>query len=418
MSSAETKKLGGARGRRFISAMSALLGLVVATGCGDILEVELPTRIPSDALADPSMAPIVVNGAITDFECAYSEFIQATGLWADEFINSSGWREVSTWNTRITDYESGRGVCPETAFRGGYNIYLPLQIARGQAETAVKHISSFSEAAVSNKATLLATAAVYAGYATALLGEAYCEMALDGGSIISPREVLQRAEERLTLALAQTAASPAILNTARVGRARVRLDLGKPADAAADARAVPQGFVAYATYSAAIPRRYNTVFHNNNNQMVVSVDPRYRGLTVDGVADPRVPVQDLKRFGNDAQTRAWVQLKYTSVSASIPMANWQEAQLIIAEAEGGQAAVDAINRLRVAAKLPLFTSSDPAAIRAQVLEERRRELFLQGHRINDMLRHKIPLDKGQDTHGNAFIDNTCLPLPRAEKDAG
>ena len=98
----------------------------------------------------------------------------------------------------------------------------------------------------------------------------------------------------------------------------------------------------------------------------------------------------------------------------MPIASWGEAQLIIAEAEGGQAAVDAINRLHTAAGLPAFSSSDSATIIAQVYEERRRELFLTGHRINDMLRLGIPFDSGNDAKGQPFGTTTCLPLPDVE----
>jgi len=127
-----------------------------------------------------------------------------------------------------------------------------------------------------------------------------------------------------------------------------------------------------------------------------------------------VPTRNANRLGNDGVTPLWQQLKYTGETSPMPIATWNEAQLIMAEAEGGQGAVDAINRLHAAAALPPFTSSDPAAITAQVYEERRRELFLTGHRIFDMLRLNIPFDSGSDAKGQPFGSTSCLPLPDVE----
>ena len=86
----------------------------------------------------------------------------------------------------------------------------------------------------------------------------------------------------------------------------------------------------------------------------------------------------------------------------------------MAEAQGGQNAVQAINALRSNAGLPSFSSNDPTVIRDQVIEERRRELFLEGHRLNDVLRLGLPFDTGLDPKGRPYGDTTCLPLPESE----
>ena len=56
-------------------------------------------------------------------------------------------------------------------------------------------------------------------------------------------------------------------------------------------------------------------------------------------------------------------------------------RLIEAELQGGQAAIDVVNKLRVAASLPIVTYADPAnaaEIRDMIFEERRRALFAEG----------------------------------------
>ena len=393
-----------------------LLTVTALTGCDSLLEVELPTRVPASTLDDPSLAGVLVSGAIADFECALANYVPATALLTDELIDATGWIAVTTWDQRR--------VLPDNANLGtsgcttlGYGIYTPIQTARFQAEDVYKRITDFPDAEVTNKASLLATAAAYAGYSYVLLGEGFCEIAVDGGPGLTPAQTLARAEEWFTTALthAQAAGNTNILNTARVGRARVRLDLGRKADAATDAKLVPAGFVLNGSRSAVNDRRWNRTAVDFHRNFFLSVDPGFRGLTVNGVADPRVPVSDAGRNGHDGQTRVFTQTKYRQDGDPIPIATWAEAQLIIAEAEGGQSAVNAINAVRATWNLPQFSSTDPVAIDAQVREERRRELYLEGHRINDLLRFDLPFPTGNTHKGVAMGDTQCLPLPDVER---
>lgn len=397
-------------------ALVALASQVLAA-CSGILDVELPGRVREDALDNPALAATLVASAQGDFECAFSEYVHTTGLWANELMNASGGAEVNGWGARISTYEAGTGTCATvSSTRGAYATYLPLQIARRQAETATAKLDAFTDAQVPGRSLLLATAVGYAGYSLTLLGEAYCQMALDSGPLVAPAAVLTLAEERFTRAitLATAAGNAPLLNMARVGRARVRLGLGRKLDAAADARLVPANFVYNATYATSAFRRNNTVVLNNNVNFHVSVDPAYRGLTVGTTPDSRVRVTDAARRGNDALTPLWVQNKYAAAITPIPLATWDEAQLIIAEADGGQSAVDAINRIRSKYALPLYAGGTAAEIQAQIIEERRRTLFLDGHRMGDKLRYGIAFPTGVNHKNVRYGDETCLPLPAAE----
>lgn len=399
--------------------VSASIALVVSSSglaaCKGILSVDLPTRVSAGVLDDPSFAPTMVLGAVADFECAYTNYSGATGLLTDELIESTGFIAWFSWDLRRIP-SSNSSLGSNTCTGAGYGVYTPLQTARFSAADAYKRIKGFPDAAVPNKTSLLATAAAYEGYALTLLGEGFCQMAIDGGPLITPAQTLALAEARFTdaIQLATTASNSSILNFATLGRARVRLDLGNKTGADADAKLIPQGFVLNATFDAAAERHRNRVYVDNFVNLYTSVDPRFRNLTFGGVADPRVPTKNAGRLGNDGVTPLWQQLRYTNETSPMPIANWNEAQLIIAEAEGGQAAVDAINRLHTAAGIPAFSSSDNAAIMAQVYEERRRELFLTGHRLGDMLRLNIPFDTGNDAKGQPFGTTTCLPLPDVE----
>ena len=399
--------------RRKVTSVVALT-LLGVSACNDILSVELPTRVPDAALNDPALAPVLVQGAIADFECALANYTAATGLLTDELIDATGWIAVTMWDQRrifADNTNLGSSGCTTL----GYGVYTPLQTARYQAADVGKRITAFPDAAVPNKSTLLATVAAIEGYAITLLGEGFCEIALDGGPGLTRDQSLAIAEARFTTAIGPATAGSDILNLARVGRARVRLDLGKRAEAAADAALVPAGFVYNATYSTANDRRRNRIFFDAQTNLYLSVDPRFRNLTVGGVPDTRVRVAAATRNGHDGITPLWLQQKYPSDAAPIVIASWKEARLITAEVAGGQEAVAAINALRTAAGLPLFSSTDPNAIAAQVLEERSRELFLDGHRLNDMLRLNLAFDTGTTFKGVPYGDTTCLPLPDAER---
>lgn len=148
--------------------------------------------------------------------------------------------------------------------------------------------------------------------------------------------------------------------------------------------------------------------------------PDYWNLKVGAVPDPRVDVEDRKGKGVDAATPMWVARKYPADESPIPIATWREAKLIIAEAEGGQTAVAMINELRARYGLPAFSSASAAEIQAQVVEERRRELFLEGHHLYDLRRLNLPLNPPPGTphpKGGVYGDQRCLPLPDIERRA-
>jgi hypothetical protein len=118
-----------------------------------------------------------------------------------------------------------------------------------------------------------------------------------------------------------------------------------------------------------------------------------------------------------------VQNKYTALTSPIPIATWREALLIRAEAaavaSNAAAAVGFINQLRQAANVPAFSAGTAAAALAQIPEERRRELFLESHRLFDTIRFNVPLNPAPGAvfpvGGGIYGNNKCLPLPDVER---
>jgi hypothetical protein len=265
-----------------------------------------------------------------------------------------------------------------------------------------------------------------------------CSAAIDGGPELSRAELFAQAEERFTTAItaAQALGNNDILNMARVGRARARLNQNELAEARADAAAVPANYVRLANYSAANQRRENLIAQQQWVGLFSSVDPSFRGLTFGGAPDTRVPVVQAltaaggPQRGQDRATDIWRTTKYSSLASPIPIASYDEAQLIIAEvdaaagtAAGTASAVAIINELHSRANIPPYAGGTPAEVQAQVREERRRELFLEGHRLGDIVRFNVTLTPPAGTnypvkggqYGTAQGNQLCFPLPDVER---
>src|SRR5258705_4897112 len=126
----------------------------------------------------------------------------------------------------------------------------------------------------------------------------------------------------------------------------------------------------------------------------------------------------MNRLGTDTSTPMWRADKDAGNGAvSQRIASWNEAKLILAEAVGGQAGIDALNRVRAAngVTTPLvYAGGDITDI---VIEERRRQLFAEGQRYGDMLRKHIPFTtgvNGANRKGQIYGPVTCVPLPNVE----
>lgn len=407
-----------ASARRIIRRTAVvLLGSGTLTACDTLLSADAPSRILAETLLQPNNAPVMVAGAVADFECALGNYVLSAGTIADEFMDSQA--NAATWDIDRRSSNPSSALYA-TGGCGGFGLYTPISVARFQADQALKLLNEWTDAQVPGRAGLIARTAAYAGYSHILLGEGFCSAAVDLGPELTPAQVFALAEARFTTAIGTPGVPDSIRYMALVGRARARINQGKRTEAAADAALVPNNFVLNARTTAAAGRAENRVFRINNTSGTVTVDTQFRNLTINGVADPRVPVVDAGRGGSLPAVRLWSQNKYTSLTAPIPIATWREALLIRAEVAGGQTAVGIINQLRSRfAGLPTFASTDEAAIQAQVREERRRELFLEGHRLYDTIRFNVPFKPAAGAPfpngGGTYGTNKCLPLPDIER---
>lgn len=401
---------------RRLTAAFVTATVVITTACDRLLSVDNPANVPIDALADPGLMPTLESGALGTFQCAFANYIPTVGVLSGEYWSSSNFVDSHPWEWRgVVQIKGAGGSC---AGRNATSLgfYTPMQQARFQLEDLYKRASEFKDEEVPNRQRMLTEARAYGGYALLILGETMCDMTVDGGPKITSAEVFKMAEDHFTeaITLATALGDNSLKNMAIVGRARARLDLNKLSDAAADARLVPAGFVRNAEFNASssTQARENRIFNMTFPNLFISVAPPYQGLTVDGKPDPRVPVLDLKRMGQDTQTPYFQQQVYKAVSTPIPIATYAEAQLILAEASSDQTEkLAALNRVRALSNISPLTGTVTDDI---ILEERRRQLFSQGQRYTDMLRKKLPFQTGTNRKGQVYSDLTCIPLPDVE----
>jgi hypothetical protein len=402
--------------RRFTAAFVAA-SLVTTTACDRLLSVDNPANVPVDALSDPGLMATLESGALQTFQCAYDNYIPTAGVLSGEYWVSSNFVNSHPWEWRgSVQIKSEPGSC------GGRNatsmgFYTPMQQARFQLDDLFKRASEFTDDQVPNRQRMLTEARAYSAYTLVILGETMCDMTVDGGPKLAAADVWKMAEDKFTeaITLATALGDNSLKNMAIAGRARARLDMGKLSDAAADARLIPAGFVRNAEYNAssANQARENRIFNMTFTNAFISVAPPYQGLTVDGKPDPRVPVVDSKKLGQDLVTPFFQQQLFKSVSAPVPIASYAESQLILAEASTDQAEkLAALNRVRALSNISPLTGTVTDAV---ILEERRRQLFSQGQRYTDMLRKKLPFQTGTNRKGQVYNDAlTCIPLPDVE----
>lgn len=414
--------------RRLMGALMLFLPLALAScdTLDNLISVEAPSQVAAQDLDNPANADLLVNSAVNDFRCSLVHFISAGayvgnewGVGGDTGGGSYVWYDGRVFSPTGWTSMYATGDCSGTA----PNVYEPLSTSRWLADDALRRLDEWGDAQVPNRTDLTATAAAFSGYSLLLLGEAMCSISLDLGPELMPDQTFALAEERFTRAIdaAGSVGDDDILNLARVGRARTRLNLGDGSGAAADAALVPQGFVYEFSYSAQDPSTENKIFALMDRELMATVEPAYRDMSFGGQPDPRVPVVDLGLKGPGTDIEIWASPKYSSLESPVPVATWEEAQLILAEVaiDNGQLqqAVDIFNDLHDQVGLPHFSSNDATEVRQQLLYERAAELFLEGQHMQDLERFDLPLIPAPGTpfpHGGVFGDQICFPLPDVE----
>jgi hypothetical protein len=408
------------------AALSMLALLLVAAACRDItsLQQSNPGTLSTGTVFVPANAQLIVNSAQGDFECAYNDYVVGSALFVDELANAiSNSANFDLDRRSMTpSHPYGTANCTGQQIPG---VYTPLAAARASNDTAVAFLQGLTDAQVPARTKLIGVASTYAGFSLILLGEGSCTVAINLGPELTPAQIFAEAKKRFdaAIAAATSAGDTQTLNLALLGRARAQLDLGNSAGAATDAALIPAGFVVNIGHDATVPRRQNLVFIHTQQSNFSSVDTSIQNAYA-ASKDPRIAVTLTTTKSSANNTLIAFPNKDATVTTPQALAKYSEAQLIIAEnftnTGNLDGAVAIINTLEAANGQPAFAPSPQtkAAVLAQIIEERRREFFLEGHRLGDLRRYNLPpspMAGAPYVNGGVYGTQSCFPLPDVER---
>ena len=420
-------------------AVAGALSVVIAAGCdfNKALEVQPANLIPAVTLETPANAALLVAGAASDYDCAFNSFVVVGALIGEEF--EDGLQTADRW-----PYDQ-RAINPTKTFYSqngctALGLYAPLQSARVSASNVRRLLEGWTDAEVANRQQHIARMAAYEAWSQLLIAEAFCETVfsstkgedIEWGQKITRVQALDSAIANFSTAIttaqaAGGAAADSIRLFALIGRARAQQDHGNMTAARADAQTVVTAnpnFVWNVTASAANTRRQNRVYQESNLTTTPSssVGARYRAATY--TSDPRVKVQNRGTFSNGTNVPLWAQTKYTAVNSPIPAATATEMQLLIAEADittNRANTLAIIAASRTAGNQTPYTGTTPAEDLAEIIDQRRRALFLTGTHLGDIIRYNLTLSPAAGTltpwnqqFGPDKGSQLCLPLPQVE----
>ena len=400
---------------------TVLAVLVGSCNVDSLLEVSDPSRLLAEDVEVPEQANALMNGLEADFICGLSAYFLVTAALSDEFEDTNSGGDNWTLDRRFSGPSDGwtDNNCTATL----PSAYVPVSRGRWVADNMVGLLTTWTDAEVEDRQERLARAYLLAGFNLYMLGAAHCSGALDEGPEMTTTQLFTQAESRFSeaLSIAQSQGLTDMENAALVGRARMRLFLGNTAGALTDAQNVPAGFVMNALPGDTPDRLRNQIYDADQFNFQFGVPEWTRNLLTGGVPDPRTSTFDTgETNGGWAPTTVHAQQKYTAQSSPMPIARYEEAQLIIAEIEGGATAVAIINALRAPHSLPVFASANETEIQNEVILERQRELWFEGHRAYDVRRHSLPLFPAAGEpyqvgiKGGTYGDQTCIPMPNIE----
>ena len=284
----------------------------------------------------------------------------------------------------------------------GGEQWVTAQQARWIAEDAIRRFNALGTGKVA--APVVTDAYLWAGYASRLLGENFCEAVFDGGPKQPAGKFFERAQGHFTNAITLGTGDKKI--AAYAGRAQVRVWLKDWAGAVSDAQQVPLGFKYTVAADIANGDTRNQIYYANANTP-------YRGYTgwqtwfetyhqqtgdprVTWLSDPRFPLGNATLSGYGAVP--WSsQRKYTANNSPLPVASGREMVLIRAEdllVKGDwQGAMTLINSLRTSVNsrttnLPLapWTATNLTEAWTILKRERRIELWLEARALGDLRR--------------------------------
>ena len=392
----EIKKFGR------VLAVGAVLGSLA--GCDNLLTVQDPSRF-TDSDLDNALVAVAV-GVEGEVHARVDNIIIGNAILSDM------WQHTGTWSG-YDDMDHGR-----TEWERNSNSGIWLLRARFAAQDATARFDRLAAEGATIAPELRAQVLVSEGWADLIMAGSQCEQPQgQATAAISDIALYAQARDKLTAALSVATGDFSLWAQAGIARAELMLGNYGPASTMAGAvmAAAPAGWEKLALFQTgtltssivtldtwgfnhAAGMREKWWFLVDDTELMM-MDP----LT--GELDPRVPIRhEAGVLGVDGTTEFFSQWKYQGFDDDIPMTHLGEMRLIQAEAlmETGDpaGALAMLNSLRSDAGLsdaPASMFANPAApTRDEVfdvlLNERFAELFMEGHRLQDL--HRFGLTAG------------------------
>jgi hypothetical protein len=397
-------------------ARTAAFGALVATGvvgcdAHQPLKVKDPDVAPPGYATGPAALPLLRAGALADFAVAvagaadqqnnaHEGIANFGGIFTDEFDDEDTFPTRSAMNTRnatstnssIAGVFQNLGTAHNDALRAlsQYATYGPTQIGRAEMYNVDAYIYIYI-------AEHFCSGVPFSTFSVAT-GQ------IVNGAFLTTAQMLDTAITELgegeAVALSDTASAdaaqvPMQVGLSKVGIARALLDLGQITAAADTASAVPAGFIYQLFASTNTTRQESGIWNytalNQVQAFSVADGKNNTGLPFRSAADPRVPFDTSSKPANNGDTPFYNQLKYPVATSNFTVADYTEAQLILAEADifngnyaAGKTIMDNLRATVGLAPLPPAAGSKNQIL--QVLSERAFWMYVTGHRLGDMRR--------------------------------
>jgi hypothetical protein len=424
-------------------AILLLAALVAGTGCEDTLSVDTPDIVRPENLNTPAGLAAFRAGAYGDFVRAFSGEGDDTAPSGHVQLGCLFTDECHSTNTQGDDNQTDARRTTDT--NGDLSAYYTdLHRARFAMESTIGRYENAAE--VDEREEAIAEMQSLAGYTYIQFAESFCSgvpfSTSEGATITfgqpeTTQQVLDRALDHFDAAIATATAAglDELEYLARVGKARVLLNLADYEQAAQVVAPVPTDFLYTVKYST------NTASQENGIRGVINVQQRNSATTNKGATgldyfgafdsgDPRTPYEEAGR-GFD-ETDHFRQLKYPLADSPVPLASGVEARLAEAEAHLDVADIDAFQTVHDDLRASIGLGS--VDVVGMTEEERVRFHFqerafwtwLEGKRLGDLRR--LVRNYGLDSesvyptgaylrpHYPTFGDLVNFPVPRIERD--
>ncbi len=446
---------------RAAAFVAVLGGTMTVASCKDFLTAENPAAVPVERLEDTSLVDLMANSAIAGIQSQnYFWYAYLGAIFTDELRNHHVFIDEILYDRR------------EVFVDNSYNsvfTYGPIQRARWLADSVAGRMRAIYGDSALRDARLARTYAI-AGYDLILLAEGWCEVPISTAAQrfsppVKSEDLFKLAETRFdsalkvaaaakianagssVLAIRYSLAADSIRNLASLGMARAALGRNDKVKAAASARqVVGLGTTNDWTYNLFYNATTTLGLHNQFADRLSGgggvTSGSISGTPFLALDDARVPhpvnattnaplpeavsggsfvvPNSPPSFSTYNGTKTGADFTYGS---AIRLASLLEARYIIAEAEGPTAAnIAFIESRRVA--FPSTTAAAPttaANFMDNLIDQRRRDFYLDGHRMGDNRRYLKYYQRNFFPTGSylgsttvSYANISCWPINTAE----